>query len=185
MVVDLGINGGEVTRCPGSDPTTQGGEFPGLQEKPHGQAAGAQLVFQVRSQDTGLNAGGLRGLVDFQDLVETTEVDRHYTSVAFIAGRVDAANHRGTAAEGYRRQIITAAPVQHGLDVRFVAHIGHGIGRVGKVAVMNNPRQVMYRGAIAVEQTVVFLRRAESLQCFRNCHAGRAKIDLALDGHWR
>ena len=127
----------------------------------------------------------MRGFIDFQNLVQFAKVDGYRAPVTLIAGRIDAANDGGAATERDCGEIIAAAPIQHRLNIGFIAHIGHGIRRIGKVAVMDHPRQIMYRGAITVEQTVVFLRRAKCLQGFRNGHAGGAKVDLALAGHWR
>ena len=70
QVVDVGVEGGEVPAGPGGEPAAEGGELEGLREVAQGQAVRAQLVFQVRAEDAGLDAGGAAGRVDLEHAVE-------------------------------------------------------------------------------------------------------------------
>src|SRR5277367_734658 len=110
MIVDLGIDGRKMSRRTRRNPTTKRGEFPRLEEKAQSQSARLELLLKVRTEHSGLNARGLRSVVDFQNLVEVFHVDRESTAITIVLGGVYASDDARPAAVRYGCQAIVFAP---------------------------------------------------------------------------
>ena len=180
MVVDLSVDGGVVPGGTCRNPSPKRRELPCLEKKPHGQAGRLELALEVGTQRAGLDSRRLRRGVDLKHAIEPLQVDGQRAAIALVAGRVHAADHAGATAERDRRDIVRAAPVQHRADVRFVTRVSDDIGRVGEIAPVNHPREIVNRAAVTMKQPVVFIFGTESLQTGRHRQPGLAQGDLGL-----
>ena len=182
-VVDMGQHGGVVAAAAGRDPAAERRILEALRVVAQGQAVRAELVFQVRSVHPCLDARRARGPVDLQHPVHGAHVDGDRSLVAAAHIRMDAANDRGAAAEGYRRRARIRAPVEQGRDLALVARAGHQVGRAGEVAV--HDADLLVEGAAeGVHQAVPLVVRAHGRERRRGRQARRGDLDL-VDGRER
>src|ERR1700732_2410357 len=72
----------------------------------------SELLLKVRAEHSGLNARGLRRVVDFQNLVEVFHVDRESTAITIVLGRVYSSDDARPAAVRYSCQAIVFAPAE-------------------------------------------------------------------------
>ena len=115
---------------------------------------GLQRRLDRRAANTALNEGGAAGRVDLQHPVEMAHVEADRARVAVADRRLDAADHRGAAAERNDRDPYAACPIEHGGDLAFALRQGDEIGRVGEVAVKRAHR--LRKGlAVSVEEAFV------------------------------
>jgi hypothetical protein len=63
-IVDVGVEGGEMTAGAGCDPAAERRTLETLREVTKREPMRLELGFQRRPESTGLNAGGARGLVN-------------------------------------------------------------------------------------------------------------------------
>ena len=92
-----------------------------------------QRIFECRPVDASLNSRGTGDTIDLDDLIQSSEIDRHDTRVSIADAALHPADDAGTAAEGNRRNILAAAPVEQIEDGLFAFRKGHPIRRLGKV----------------------------------------------------
>ena len=87
--------------------------------------------------------------------------------------RLDAANHRGTAAEGNDGNVRSARPVEHSAHAGFVIRKGDEVRRIGEVAGIS-PDSLRIRLAVGMKEPLVGL----GAEHVRN-RAGRRQMRLA------
>src|SRR6202030_2821427 len=112
VIVDLGVGSCKMSCRACRDPATKRGELPRLEEKAQSQSAGLKLLLKVRTEHSGLNARGLRSVVDFQNLVEVFHVDREGTAITIVRGRVYSSDDARPAAVRYGCHAIVFAPAE-------------------------------------------------------------------------
>ena len=117
----------------GGDPAAEGGEPEGLREVSQGVAAGPQLLLEVGTEHSGLDAGGPGHVVDLEHAVELVQRYHHRRAQVVVGG--DTPHHRRSAAVGDGHIAVGVAPVEGGFHLGLVSGVGHHVGRVGEIKV--------------------------------------------------
>ena len=107
-VVDVGVSGGEVPAGPGRDPAAQGGELVALRVVPQGQAVRAQSIRDGRSDGAAADARDQADVVDLDHAGQAAQVEAQHRPGPVAA--LDAADHRGAAAERHHRDTLGRGP---------------------------------------------------------------------------
>ena len=179
VIVDLRIDGREMSCGACRDPPAKRGEFPGLKEEAQRQTAGLELSLEMGAQHAGLNARRLRGAIDLHNLVEVLHVDRDGAAIAIVLRRIDAADHACAAAVRNGRKALVLAPAKQLDDVPFGTGIGHRIRGIPELAA-HGVGHIDGRCAVRVIEAVVFVRRADGFEGSRRLDARGTQIDGVL-----
>ena len=75
QIIDVGVERGEMTARAGRDPAAERRALETLREMTKREPMRLELRLQRRSERAGLDAGGTRGLVDFEHAAKLTQVD--------------------------------------------------------------------------------------------------------------
>ena len=163
---------------PGRDPAAQCRIFEALRKMPQGQGVRLELRLERGTKDAGLDAGGARGAVDFDDAVEMPQIERDRRPArGAVDRRLDAADDAAAGAERDQRRLRAARPIDDRGHLGLVARVGDDIGRV--VVLTDEPaRIVRKRLAVGVGDPVVRFARAMRRQGRRRRDPRRPQLDL-------
>ena len=92
------------------------------------EAALGQPGFQFRTENAGLDGGRLGRLVDFEQVVQEGQIERHDKPVS-ARFRLESSHHAGPAAERDDGQSHFAATGEDGADFGFVSRINDNVSR--------------------------------------------------------
>ena len=145
---------------------------------PQGERMRLELRLERGTKDAGLDAGGARGAVDFDDAVEMPQVERDRRPArGALDRRLDAADDAAAGAERDQRGLRAARPIGDRGDLCLVARIGDDIGRV--VVLTGEPARIIRkRLAVGMGDPVVRFARAVRRQGRRRRDPRRPQLDL-------
>ncbi len=132
-VVDVRVDGSEVTTGASCEPTTERRELERLREVTKREAVLRELRLQHRTGCAGLNTRGERAPLHLDDAIEAPEVKAEHSLVAIIDIRFDATHHAGASAERNYGNLRSARPVENVVDLRFVRWTRNEIRSGGEV----------------------------------------------------
>ena len=144
---------------------------------PQRVTARPQEFLEIRSKYAGLNARGARYVVDFEDLVQLIEIDRH-RGITFLR-HVDAPHDRRAAARRDDDVTIAVAPRERCFELGVIGRVSHDVGwvRVLEIERVGSVREVR---AVGVEGAVPGVIGAEGSKGGRDGTRGaRSRTSLA------
>ena len=137
-----------------------------------------ELCFERRAKDAGLDAGGARGAVDFDDAVEMPQIERNRRPArGTLDRRLDAADNAAAGAERDQRGLRAGRPIGDSGDLAFVPRIGDDVGRI--VVLTGEPADIVRKGfAVGMGDPVVGFARAVRRQGRRRRDPRRPQCDF-------
>ena len=134
MIIDVGIERGEMTARAGRDPAPERRALETLREMTKREPVRLELRLQRRPESAGLDARGARGLVDFEHAAKLAQIDRYRPLVPRrIAVWLNPADDARSAAERCHARLRISGPVEHRRDLLLIARIGNHVRRVAVV----------------------------------------------------
>lgn len=133
-----------------------------------GEVVGAELGFQMGAVDARLDTGTACLVVDFEDAIETTEIEAENSAV--ISGRAaifGAATDAGAAAEGNHGDVVLSGPRQDVCDVVFAVWVGDEVG-CGREIAVEGTDDIAEGFAVGVNRTMIAILRHNALKFLRN-----------------
>src|ERR1700751_4809617 len=130
----MGVERSEMATRPGRDHATECRKLHALREMPQRQAVGFQLILHGGNVNPALDARRPAGLVDFQNLVESGQVEADGAIESTADYRLHATAHGGTTAKGNHCRVGPYGVVKDSGDVGFGANGGDDGRRVAIIS---------------------------------------------------